>query len=222
MKVILATPADLGHKVDVYYHHSVIETIKLCAQHKIEVAPLTWPGEALVQHARNALTEVSLDSDAQQIFWVDSDQEWEPEQFLRLVMHPVDVVGATTLKKQDVEDYPLSSLGDVDPKTGLHTVGAMGTGFLRVSRKALREVWLRSESYMKNGKSYRMVFDIAVINGYLAGEDAAFCIKLAQAGYQVWLDASFTVGHNGYKRYKGDFAKYLARTRKRELVHEQA
>lgn len=213
MKVVLATPATLAHGVDVYYHHSAIETIKLCAKHGIEVCPITWPGEALIQHARNALVEVSLAaSDVQQVFWVDADQEWEPEWFLRMVKHPVDVVGATTPKKQDIEAYPLANVGDRDPKTGLHRVGAIGTGFLRVSRRALQTVWDKSERYEKGGKPFRMVFDVVIVDGQLCGEDAAFCIKLAMVGYPVWLDTSFTVGHNGYKRYKGDFLAYMKRT----------
>ena len=220
MKVGLLTPADLSHKVDVYYHHSVVDTIKLCASHGIDVVPLSWPGEALVQHARNALVEIALQSDADQFMWVDADQEWLPSQFLRLLQHPVDVVGATYRKKQDKEEYTFLAGPSTEVKGGLLAIHAMGTGFLKVSKRALRDVWNASEPYEKNDDHFRMVFDVQIIEGLMFGEDVVFCAKLEDAGYQVWLDPSFTVGHNGYKRYRGDVAAWLNRKiaeRKQEM-----
>jgi hypothetical protein len=215
MKVALLTPAALSHSVDVYYHHSVIDTVKLCATHGIDVLPISWPGEALVQNARNALVHEALESDADQIFWVDADQEWLPEQFLRLLEHPVDVVGATYPKKQDKEQYTFRAEEVVKQQLGLLAVQACGTGFLRVSRRALQKVWDSSVPYYaspKNeGPQFRMCFDVQVVEGFLLGEDLYFCAALEDAGYQVWMDPSFTVGHNGYKRFKGNVQAWLDR-----------
>ena len=212
--VVLLTPADLTHKVDVYYHHAVIDTIKLCAKHGIDVVPISWPGEALVQHARNALAGLALKSNAEQFFWVDADQEWQAEQFLRLLQHPVDVVGATYLKKQVEEEYTFRTGPVIEVRNGLMAIQSMGTGFLRVSRQALQAVWNASEPYEKAGEQFRMCFDVQVIEGHLVGEDTYFCAGLADAGYQTWLDPSFTVGHNGFKRFKGDVAAYIAKLAK--------
>ena len=211
--VVLLTPADLTHKVDVYYHHAVIDTVKLCARHGINVVPLTWPGEALVQHARNALAKMAIQSNIEQVFWVDADQEWRAEEFLRLLQHPVDVVGATYPKKQDTEEYTFRAGPECEVKDGLLAIQSMGTGFLRVSRQALLAVWNAAQPYEKGGQHFRMCFDVQVIEGHLVGEDTYFCAALADAGYQVWLDPSFTVGHNGYKRYKGDAWTYIAKQR---------
>lgn len=216
MKVALLTPADLTHKVDVYYHHSVIDTVKLCARHGIDVLPLSWPGEALVQHARNGLAEIGLQSGAGQFFWVDADQEWRPEQFLRLLRHPVEAVGGTYPKKQDEEEYTFRAV--IGERNGLLAVQSMGTGFLRVSRQALETVWNAALPYEKGGMSFRKCFDVSVVEGRLIGEDTYFCAALADVGYQVWLDPSFTVGHNGYKRFKGDVAAYIAKLVKQQQV----
>ena len=65
-----------------------------------------------------------------------------------------------------------------------------------------------------------MVFDIQVVDGRLFGEDTVFCAKLTDAGYQVWLDPSFTVGHNGYKRYCGNVMAWLDRKSRARLFEE--
>ena len=212
-KVILATPT-YDHSVDVYYHHSVIETIKVCAENGIDVRPLSWPGEALVQHARNALSSVVVaDHSVSDVFWVDSDQEWLPEQFMRLLSHPVDVVAAAYRKKtDDREQYTVrASTIEILPN-GLWKVDSVGTGFLRVSRKAMQAAWEQSDPYQhSDGTNHRMVFDVGVVDGRLWGEDTIFCARLATCGFPIHVDPTFTVGHNGYKRYKGDFGEYIAK-----------
>lgn len=217
-KVLILTPADLSHKVDVHYHHSVIDTIKFCAGRGIDVAPISWPGEALVQHARNALAREAILAKATSIVWIDADQEWTPEQFVRLLSHPVDVVGATYPKKQDREEYTFLAPPEAEERGGLLKVHSCATGFLRVSPKALWDVLEASEPYLKNDEQFRMLFDIQIVEGRLFGEDTVFSAKLTDAGYDIWLDPSFTVGHNGYKRYQGDVQAWLDRRQPAELA----
>ena len=217
-KVVLATPA-YGHQVDAYYHHSVVATVKLCARNDIDVVPLTWPGEALIQHARNQLTRLALDvPQASDIFWIDADQEWQPEWFLRLLQHPVAVVGAAYPKKGDKEEYTVrvhNGTIQVDRSLGLWQVDSLGTGFLRIRRDALQKVWDSSEPYEAWNDSSRMLFDVQLLDGRLWSEDTIFCAKLIDAGYRIYLDPAFTVGHNGYKRYSGDFYSYVVAQAKR-------
>jgi hypothetical protein len=215
-KVMIATLA-YDHRVDAHYHHSVINTIRVCAEHGVQVVPITWPGEAIIQHGRNALVEIAMSDPAlTAVLFIDSDQEWEPLQALKLLRYNVDVVGAPVRKKTDDEElYNVLSLRGadfrLDPRTNLAMVESVGTGFLKVSAGALREVWGQSEPYEYGGKPFRKVFDIQTPDGQMVGEDVLFCAKLADAGYQVYLDTSFTVGHNGYKRYQGDFQAYIQR-----------
>ena len=214
MQVMLATPAH-DFRADVYYFNSVLETVRLCSGKGVQVHPVFWPGEALVQHARNALVQLALDAGVDQVLMIDSDQEWRAEQALALLRYPVDVVGAAVRKKTDAEEkynvLAKSPYMQEDDKTGLWVVEAVGTGFLRVSVKALRAVWERATEYDHNGKKFRMIFEPLVVDGRLVGEDTIFCHKLHAAGFPVHVDPSFTVTHNGMKQYKGDFRAYVAR-----------
>ena len=212
-RVAILTPS-YDCTVDAYFHHSVIDTVKACVGHGIDVVPLTWPGEALVQHGRNALVKLGLSApDISDFFWIDADQEWTPQQFLAILGHPVDVVGGTYRKRTDEkEEYTVRAGVLKQDANGLCEVDGLGCGFLKVSRKALEAAYNAAESYENNGQQWKMVFDVRVMSGRLWGEDTIFCLKLAGLGFPVYLDPAVTVGHNGYKRYRGDFIAYIGRT----------
>lgn len=216
-KVLILTPT-YDRTVGADYHHSALQTVKLCAQHGIDVATLLWPGEALVQHARNALTEAAVNSDASDVVWIDADHEWEPEWFLRLINHPVDVVGFAYPKKSEREQYTVRVAHNMSAAGELLIVEGLGTGFLRTSMKALPTVWEQSELYGAWGKRWRMVFDVQIVDGRMWGEDMIFCEKLKQCGFPIHLDLEFTVPHHGQKKYTGDFAAYLSRLMERKVA----
>lgn len=211
MKVLITTPTQ-DTKLDAYYVHSSNKSMELARAHGHEVNAVYWPGEALVQHARNALAQIAVHSGVDKIFMIDADQEWGPEQFLRIINNPCEVVGATYRRKTDEEQYTVRVTQNFRLNGGIEQVLCMGTGFLCVSREALKAVWDASEPYAhSDGQTYRNIFEVGVIDGKLYGEDTVFCEKLVQAGFPVYLDSTFTVGHNGYKRYKGNFRAYVER-----------
>ena len=219
---MIGTPAH-DWKIDVRFADSLVQTIKLCAAHEIDIIPIYQPGDALIQRARNDLVKMALEGGVDDLFFIDSDQFWKPEWFLALLSHPVNVVGAAVRKKADrEEEYNVKAQNGVipvDELTGLLAPRSVGTGFLRVSRTALQAVWALSEPYVNNdGSTARMVFDVKVIEGKLWSEDTLFCAKLIQAGIPIHLDASFTVPHVGQKVYEGDFATYIDKLAKAEAI----
>lgn len=214
--VMLATPAYSG-QVEVEYTHALVQSIRACADFDINLKPVWWPGEALVQHARNMLVGIAIESKVDNVLFVDSDQSWQPQEAVALLRHPVDVVGAPVRRKSDsVEEYNVRVAGSeirIDEATGLWQVSAIGTGFLSVSRKALQAVWDRSKPYRKGDQNTRMVFDVPVIDGELWGEDTIFCQKLTDAGFPIHVDPSFVVAHHGAKKYTGSFLNYIDQLR---------
>ena len=218
-RAMLATPAYDG-RLDVAYTYSLLETIKLCAAHGVALHPVWWPGEALIQHARNMLVQIAVESKVDAVLFADSDQSWQPADALKLLAYPVHVVGAPVRKKSDDESWNVRSLTPhfpVDEQTGLWKANAIGTGFLRVSGEALQTVWARSKPYSKGGQQCRMVFDVPVIDGELWGEDTIFCSKLAECGYPIYVDPKMQVGHHGSKNYTGDFEAYVNSLQKASL-----
>ena len=212
MKVMIATPAH-DFKADVYYIDSLVQTIRLCASKGIEVHPVFWPGEALLQHARNALVKLALEAKVDQILFIDADQQWEPEAALAVITAAEDVVGCPVRKKCDKEDYNVKSLDGklIDAGDGLLEVEAVGTGFLRVAYGTLFSVWDDSQPYDHNGEEFRMVFYTAMRAGQLVGEDTAFCLHLRRLSYPIYILPQYTITHNGMKQYKGNFLDYVDR-----------
>lgn len=213
-RVMLATPAYDG-RVEVAYTNSLVQSLRTASGW--DLFPVWWPGEALVQHARNMLALIALEAEPHidDIVFVDADQSWTPETLGQLLAHPADVVGAPVRKKSDDETYNVRASNLDCPPTGLWKVTGIGTGFLRVSRRALQAAWDMSQPYRKGDQESRMLFDVQIaIDGQLIGEDMILCEKLSQAGFSIYVDPSLSVGHIGTKNYTGNFAEWLERFKK--------
>ena len=217
-RILIGTPTMDG-KVEAEYANCLAETMKLCIQRGIEVYPLFICYESIIQNIRNDIVAVAMKFDfITDLMWIDADQGWKPEWVPRLLNYPVDVVGGTVRKKTDERElYNVkhTSTGPhdipIDPATGLWIVDALGTGFLRMSRRALQVLWDNSEEYRVWEKEpSRWIFDIRPVNGSLVGEDVAVSGKLRQYGIQTHLDPSMTCSHIGSKKYVGDFQKWIA------------
>ncbi len=213
----MATPCYDG-RADVWYMNSLIQTVKLAPQHGVEIVPIWLSYDALIQRARNDCVALALETGSQDCVFIDSDLEWEPEWFFKLLQHDVDVVGGTYRKKTDQEETYVVKLHDnphtqPDMHTGLIPVQGLGTGFLRLSRKALEALWNHSEPYTEWDQSQtrerRWIFNTLIVNGQLVSEDIWMCKQLTQLGIPIWLDPSMTLSHMGMKKFQGDFQHWL-------------
>ena len=213
-RVLLGTPM-YDRRADAGYIHSFGQTIKLCTDYGVDLRWL-FPWGEVVQHARNKLVRDALVSGFDDLIFVDSDQDWEPEWIVRLLSHPVDCVGVPVRKKTEngiafnvmVRGGPLSIT--TDPETGLMTAPDMsvGTGLLRLSRHAMQTLWDNSEEYTVHGSKegpLHWIFEYGPWKGELRSEDAAACQLLRAHGIPTWIDPTMNSGHMGVKRYWGDF-----------------
>ena len=213
-KVMVGTPCYDG-RLDVWYTNSLMNTIKLGIKRDIEIIPIWISFDALIQRARNDTIQLALQQEFDDLIWIDSDIEWEPEWFFKLLDYPVDIVGGTYPKKADREEYVLriAKKNTVDPATGLMEVDGLGTGFARMSRKSLQYLWDNSPSYMdpKDNKERRMICDVQVIDQSMYSEDIIMFLKLQQGGFKIWMDPNMTCNHIGPKKFTGNFAKYYGK-----------
>jgi len=209
-KVLIGTPAHDG-RVDVWYANSLVNTVKMAHQLGVEIHPVYLSYDSLVQRARNDLVRLALEENFDDLIFMDSDQEWDPAWIFKLLDYNVDVVGGTVVKKSEQPMFNVKALksGIRIGKDGLMEVEAIGTGFLRISRKALQTVWDASPEYTNENKKCRMVFDVKLVDGELVSEDNIFCGKWRELGGKVWIDPSMTCNHIGPKKYSGNFMEYL-------------
>ena len=212
-RVLIGTPSYDG-RIDVWFANSLIETVKMAEKKGIFVHAIYTSYDSLVQRARNSLIKLAIDGKYDDLFFIDSDTEWEPDWFFNLLERPEPIVGGALIKKTEKEGYTVKLLEkklkhSEDKK--LLEVDGVGTGFMKVSKFAFDKLWLASDPYTSEGEQHRMVFDIKVENGDLISEDYVLCNKWKSLGYKVWLDPTITCNHIGVKKFKGDFKKFIAK-----------
>ena len=210
-RVLIGTPSYDG-RIDVWFANSLIQTVKIAEKKGIFVHAIYTSYDSLVQRARNSLFRLALTGGYDDLFFIDSDCEWDPEWFFNLLDRHEPIVGGALIKKTDKEGYTVKLL-DKELKYSedkkLIEVDGVGTGFMKVSRFALEKLWEISEPYTSEGEEHRMICDIKVENGDLISEDYVIANKWRGLGYKIWLDPTITLNHIGTKKFKGDFAKFI-------------
>lgn len=209
-KVMIGTPAHDG-RVDVWYANSLVNTVKLAMQRQVELVPIYMSYDSLVQRARNDIVRLAIEEDFDDLIFIDSDEEWNPEWIFKLLAYKEEVIGLPVVKKSDQMMFNIKALptGLKTQQNGLMEVEAVGTGFMKISSAALKKVWDASPEYKNEGRSCRMVFDIKIENGDLVSEDNVFCQKWRSLGGKVFIEPSMTCNHIGVKKYQGNFLEYL-------------
>ena len=221
-KVLIGTPSYDG-TLDVWYVNSLVGTVRESEDRGIRIDPVYMSYDALVQRARNDLVALAIQGGYDDLIFIDGDIEWDPKWIFQLLKYKQDVVGGTYRKKVDeVEDYVVKAWVhddkgtifpmETDTRTGLVKVAGLGTGFMKLSRKALEHLWEGAVPYVDHkGKNSRMVFDIAIQNGTLVSEDILMCQKLINGGFDIWLDPRMCCNHTGPKKFEGNFIGWLER-----------
>ena len=228
-RVLIGTPSYEG-KDDVWYAHSLAQTVRLCAASGIDLREIFLAYDAIIQNCRNDILALAIRHNFDDLFFIDADQDWKPEWITKLLSYPVDCVGAAVRKKSDQEElYNIRAPEGansfyIHPNAPILSAKdmALGCGLLRLSRKAMRALWDNSEEYTgwPGKEPSRWVFDIRPVNGRLVGEDTMISEKLRQHGIETWVDPHMTCGHTGVKKYTGNFAAWLAKQRTTELSGE--
>lgn len=210
-KVLIGTPSYDG-RIDVWYANSLLETVRMSYEKDVFIHAIYTSYDSLIQRARNSLFRLALTGGYDDLFFIDSDCEWQAEWIFRLLERPEPIVGGALVKKSEKEGYTVKLL-DRELKRSqdgkLIEVDGVGTGFMKVNRFALEKLWDMSDKYMSEGEEHRMVCDIKVENGDLISEDYIVCNKWKSLGYKVWLDPTITLNHIGTKKYKGDFQAFI-------------
>lgn len=144
--------------------------------------------------------------------WVDDDIHFTRADFEALACAPVDVVGGLYVKRHaglsPVYNGPEGDPHPLIPE--IVTVKEIGTGFLRVTRRALETVSATESAtgwrhYFENGLHIQMDKDVFDAGYDYLSEDYAFCRKLWLAHPQsipVYLHKGVRLGHEGIAVYR--------------------
>ncbi len=145
---------------------------------------------SLVYDARETLTDMFLKTDADAIMWIDSDMVFHPDSIDLLYRHNVPYVCAKAFKR--VEPYQPCFYSTVRPledgQVYLESPVEYGEGLLRIEGSGMACTLIRREVFEKLEKPY-----FFPKNGL--GEDLTFCVKLKEAGIEMFVDTTIQFGH---------------------------
>lgn len=169
-------------------------------------------GCSIVQMARNKVASEFLKSPANRLFMIDSDMQWKPEDFMRLLAlsTQLDVVCGAYRMKQDEQVYSLK--WDEAPlhvnEWGCLPIEGTGLGFTVVRRKVIEELAAKAEMvrWHNDPEPFPYIFDIGPVKGELEGEDIGFFADCRRLGYTVNLDPELSLGHIGTKVFSGSIS----------------
>lgn len=209
MKVVIATPT-YDNRVGVEYLEALMATVEKGKQEGIEFVTKFVAGDSIIQSARNRAFLYAKEENPDAILWIDSDMQWTADLAIKFVKSDIDVLAAPYVKKTLNQQFAISfdSKNYTVNDNIMDIVGA-GTGFLKMSRKAIDYLWDTSEPYTASKEDLRAVFEIKVEDGVLYGEDIYVCKKLSQGGFGIYADISTTLNHIGTHKFTGDFKGYL-------------
>lgn len=206
-KVLIATPC-LDQKVDAYFVHSLCESIKLGLENDLNIRCVFLANESILPMARNELFALGVKEDYDTVVFIDDDEYWNAQHLIDIILSPKDIVALPVVNKGDKEISYNAWLDDKTKDTdGYIKIKQCGTGFLKISRKALLDLWESNVELEFRGKKLRNICEYTYSNGEFVGEDISLMRKLKELGYDIWLNPNHTVSHIGNKMYKGDFKK---------------
>ena len=208
-QVMIATPS-LDGTVWLDYMNSYIHSIVLAANKGWSVAIQGMSGNSLINYARAILGQDFMDSDADVLFFIDSDLSWDPEGFVRILESPFDIVaGAYPTKQDGPAKFHVKITGGKYNGTGPLVVDTTKapSGFIKITRSAMKQM---QDAHPELKARFRdreifMLWDCMIVNGEPLGEDFSFCERWQRIGGKIYIDPDITFSHYGRKHWTGNF-----------------
>jgi hypothetical protein len=210
-KVLIATPS-LDGRVDAYYTNSLYESVKLGLQHDVMLQPVFLAYESILPMARNELINLCFLENYDSMVFIDADESWSADHLINIIQSEKDVVALPVVNKGDDKiqyNIYLSDNPAKDPVDGYIDAVEVGTGFLKLSRKVVADLYHNQADTVFRGKVLKNICEYQVENGAFIGEDISLCRKIKALGYTIWVNPAHTVEHIGTKKFQGNFNRYL-------------
>ena len=206
-KILIATPC-LDQKVDAYFVHSLCESIKLGIKNNLDIRCVFLANESILPMARNELFALAYKENYDTMVFIDDDESWKEHALIEIIQSNKDVVTLPVVNKSDTDigfNVWLNKDLEKDPSDGYIKINKCGTGFLKLSRKVIDDLWNSNTELLFRNKKLKNICEYTYVNGEFIGEDITLTKKIKELGYHIWLNPNYTVSHIGNKMYKGDF-----------------
>lgn len=152
--------------------------------------------------------------------FLDDDVGFQPEDLLKLLTTPGDVVAGTYRFKQDEERYMSVVFTGPNGKPIVRADGCIRAdrvpaGFLKVTKSAV-DLFAQNFPALvcdKDTPPSVDIFNHGAYEGQFWGEDYMFCVRYRLAGGDIWLIPDLNLDHHGKdKVYRGNLHKFLLKS----------
>lgn len=177
-----------------------------------------FAGNCHVDDSRNRLVRDFLESDCEQIVFLDVDVSWTAADLDKLIEHEPDIVAGVYPRRADEQPFPVKPLPGERwaDKDGLVEVEGVPTGFLKIRRKVFEALYEtvpthRSSDDTPGRMPIPVIFERTLNGNSRVGGDIEFCRKARKIGFKVYVDPMMALGHQGVKHYYGCLGHYWRR-----------
>lgn len=235
MKVIIATPF---YEMRGYspYIVSLVLTVQYLTKLGIEHEFWELSGDSYVDRAKNTIFNRFLeDPFATDIFMIDSDMQWDPNGFLKMLMRPEEVVMGSYPQKNMWETFTARPVLQEDGGA-MKPVGVMledgsallkaqylAGGFIRIKRNALQKYKDHFTDYVYHDQGADPSYPERLYTEFFTcerssaadgtplrwGEDRVFGRRLEELGIESWIYPNVMFGHYGVKGWQGNYHQHL-------------
>lgn len=174
-------------------------------------------GNPYISAARATMLRKALDAKADVIVFIDHDLSWRPEDLLKLIETPGDVVAGTYRFKSSDVSYMGTIHSDWQGRPVVRDDGCVKArlvpaGFLKITAEAV-DKFMSGYPELCYGEKYRQSVDLfnhGAHEGLWWGEDYAFCRRWEAIGGEVWLVPDLDLTHHTKdETFPGNFHQYL-------------
>jgi hypothetical protein len=169
-----------------------------------------FAGNCHIDDSRNRLVRDFLETDCEQLVFLDADVFWLDAELRKLIEHDADIVAGIYPLKNDDEDYPVKPLPGERwaDAHGLVEVEGVPTGFLKIKRRVLEALYPTVQQHRSKEDGYGrkmipIIFERTLNGMSRRGGDIEFCRKARAAGFKVHVDPLMQLGHIGDKLWTG-------------------
>jgi hypothetical protein len=168
---------------------------------------------SLIQYARNYLAAKFLSEESfTHLLMIDSDLGWDPRAAVRMIERDKDVICGIYPVKMQNPYFPYAGDGPAD-ETGLQLAERVPTGFMLVKREVMERLadsvrWYQMQ-YNGNVVKCPNLFDLVHEGKDYWGEDFAFCKRMKNHGYKIWVETDMDFSHVGTNAWTGNLSHAL-------------
>jgi hypothetical protein len=215
MKIAIATPFYNAQGFSQYIS-SLVATIELLHSKGIQYDYWELPSDTYCHRGKNVISNHFLkETSCTHLFIIDSDMQWTPDSFMRVLERDVDIVGGNYPCKNAYDKWAGTTLfenGKRVIENGLVEAVTIPGGFIKISRKVFdRLIELKKEKWRHGDEEYWDFWSHIKIGDQELGDDVAFCKRCSDVGFRLWLEPDCTITHYGFNGWNENYKNFLER-----------